>query len=184
MTNRAPTVQMIKCKMHQTEEITAWWWAATTGGNVNKASLRLVTHWTVCAELWCSVVFTKSPWLVTVQEDTAQTYWPMSISYRQRDNESAIRPIHHFHQSSRPQLSLLLPVCVRIAVWTCWGGLWSETRRRSLACQSTSVPATGCRSRPGSQWDARSGDRPLCLQVNWTDWNEWVCNCSLRNSME
>ena len=62
-------------------------------------------------------------------------------------------------------LSLLLPLCGGIAVWMCWAGLWSETTSRSSACQNTSVLATGCHCRPGSQWDASSEGHPLSLQV-------------------
>lgn len=62
-------------------------------------------------------------------------------------------------------LSLLLPLCGGIAVWMCWAGLWSETSSRSSACQNTSILATGCHCRPGSQWDASSEDHPLYLKV-------------------
>ena len=54
--------------------------------------------------------------------------------------------------------SLSLLLCEEIAVWTCPAGLCSETTLRSPTGHRTSLPATGCRCHPGSQWDVRSED--------------------------
>lgn len=52
-----------------------------------KASVRFASHRTVSGELRYSAAFSTSPWLLTLQADTVQTYWPMSISCRNSESE-------------------------------------------------------------------------------------------------
>ena len=51
-------------------------------GADTQMALRLGAHRTVSGKLCCSEIFTKLPWLFTLQADTEQEYRPMSTSWR------------------------------------------------------------------------------------------------------